>query len=768
MEKPGLLFYLLGIVLLTGMSCRTLAAPLESQLPANPSPTVPATATTNPTPTPASFQPTPTPTGTATATFLPEVQATAAPDRAATLEAVDVFEPESPPPAEAMAPARMVIQRAEVPVQLELLAQGLAMPAGLASPPDGSGRLFLIDRAGVIYIAGQEGELRPEPFLDLRERFARPGDGFDRRGLQGLAFHPDFAQNGRFYVYYNLPERANRPDGLNHTGRLAEFRVSSWNRHVADPATEQVILEVEQPDWRQAGVQIAIGTDGLLFLHLGDAARAKDDGRLCFDLAQPAVLAVDCAGQDPGETLPGGLQEAYSGANMASSGQPRLAAIAGQTYQGLAFPSFQGRVLFVDRLGSGGQTDSRLYLATPPGQEAHKWTVEELAIANRTGARLVEFVHGIGVDAAGELYLLASESLDVKGETGKVYKIMPQIVAERSIIEDPKEYLPLTYRYARVIRKAPLYKSLDDVRANEPFGAHGGGNYWVSERSQAQVGGGTYYWVGWGWGRYAWISGSDIRFDAPLSHLHGVDLRQRAGEPLAMAYRPVHVRSIPGLISDDTIIGALQPYDLVRVLETRQVDGAIWYRIGPDQWSHGDYLRVFVPSPRPERVEPEEKWVEVNLAEQVVIAHEGDTPVFATLVSTGRRGYETKQGLYRVWAKLREGPMQWEESKLPYSLANVPWIMYFNEGQGLHGAYWHDSFGTVRSAGCVNLSPRDAHWLFHWANPQLEPDQRILYPSKEDPGVWVWVNNLRSDLDSLISSYWLEHREPPADTWLLP
>lgn len=75
-----------------------------------------------------------------------------------------------------------------------------------------------------------------------------------------------------------------------------------------------------------------------------------------------------------------------------------------------------------------------------------------------------------------------------------------------------------------------------------------------------------------------------------------------------------------------------------------------------------------------------------------------------------------------------------------YYLQDVPWIMYFNKDVGLHGAFWHDRFGYPSSHGCVNLSPKDAQWMFNWTTPQLPfPDTRYVYASRNNPGTWVYV-----------------------------
>lgn len=655
------------------------------------------------------------------------------------------------------------VPQSRLEVQLEMVAQGFNRPLDLVTPPDQSGRFFTVDQSGVIYVIDRGWERHQEPFLDLRYRLFASGERSKMGGFKALAFHPDFAENNRFYVYYSVPFRHEAFAEWEFTDRISEFTVSLDNPNKADISSERLLLEFDPPTRDAFAVNLAFKQDGTLALHRLEGGQGTEESVLCIDPRQPGVFRESCLDTAPISQPPLDPRLAYAGAENPGVHPDVIAATKGRLYQGYVFPSLQGWYIFGGNRESDSHAVSRLFIAALTDSESQSWKLEELVYSEGESGLLQEVVNSIGQDASGELYLLTSQKSGASG-TGKIYKILPKISSQRSTIEDPKEYLPLTHNYARVIRKAPVYRTLADVRNGEPFGTHGGGgNYWISVRDSATVGGRTYYRVSWGWGIFAWISGSNITFNVPLSHLRGVDLVERAGEPLAMAYQAVNIRSIPGVIADETIIGVLNPYDVVTVLEMREVEGTIWYRIGPDQWTHSNYLRVFVPSSRPEGVEADEKWVEVNLSQQVVIAHEGDTPVFATLTSTGRPGFETKKGLYRAWAVLRDGPMQWLDSKQPYSLANVPWIMYFNQGQGLHGAYWHDLFGTVRSAGCVNLSPRDSYWLFHWAGPELQPGQRVLYPGRDNPGVRVWVHDNRPDLQGLIDQYLLRTDQLPEE-----
>jgi hypothetical protein len=323
----------------------------------------------------------------------------------------------------------------------------------------------------------------------------------------------------------------------------------------------------------------------------------------------------------------------------------------------------------------------------------------------------------------------------------ELYEQVPLLVHETSLVANPADYLPHDRPYARVNRVAPIYHTLADVRASRPFTEYGSGNRWAVVHNQAEVDGRRYSRISWGWAAEGWVAADALSYTASLSRLRGIDIRERGDEHLAMVYHEaLNVRSEPGVITEETVLGQLDRYSLISVREQRVVNGARWYRIGPNQWINSFYVRNFWPGNRPAAVGADEKWIEVNLRQQTLIAHEGDTPVFATLVSTGRRDYETETGLYRIWLKYQLAPMTWTDAVPPYSLASVPWIAYFNRGQGLHGVYWHDNYGTVRSAGCVNMSPHDAHWIFHWSSPPLPDGRRTVQPTAETPGTWVWVH----------------------------
>ena len=158
------------------------------------------------------------------------------------------------------------------------VAEGLAAPLALMPSGDGSDRLFILDQVGQIWTLTPVGDLLAEPFLDVSDRMVNLQTGYDERGLLGLAFHPNFAENGRFYVYYSAPLRDGAPADWNHTSHVSEFTVSGDDPNVADAGSERILLQVDQPQSNHNAGQIAFGPDGYLYIPLGDGGGANDTG----------------------------------------------------------------------------------------------------------------------------------------------------------------------------------------------------------------------------------------------------------------------------------------------------------------------------------------------------------------------------------------------------------------------------------------------------------------------------------------------------------
>jgi hypothetical protein len=170
-----------------------------------------------------------------------------------------------------------------------------------------------------------------------------------------------------------------------------------------------------------------------------------------------------------------------------------------------------------------------------------------------------------------------------------------------------------------------------------------------------------------------------------------------------------------------------------------EATGGFWVRLAD--------LKVARPAP-PADLRPGEKWVDVDLTRQALVAFEGTRPVFATLISSGRRNPQDKEkdfptptGSYRIREKHVTTTMDGDvASDGPYSIEDVPWVMYFQGSYALHGAFWHDQFGRMRSHGCVNMAPEDARTLFAWSDPQLPPGWHGVFSKDDTSGTRIIVH----------------------------
>jgi hypothetical protein len=162
----------------------------------------------------------------------------------------------------------------------------------------------------------------------------------------------------------------------------------------------------------------------------------------------------------------------------------------------------------------------------------------------------------------------------------------------------------------------------------------------------------------------------------------------------------------------------LAPRTIVPILG---VDGD-HVRVADGRWVPRSRVRVARRTVRPAGVGDDERWVDVDLDEQVLIAYAGDAPMFATMISSGRPATGTPTGTYRVTEKhamiTMSSPPGWP---ILWDVPNVPWSQTYRKNFAVHGAYWHDGYGERRSHGCVNLAPRDARFLYHFTAPAV-PD----------------------------------------------
>jgi lipoprotein-anchoring transpeptidase ErfK/SrfK len=156
-------------------------------------------------------------------------------------------------------------------------------------------------------------------------------------------------------------------------------------------------------------------------------------------------------------------------------------------------------------------------------------------------------------------------------------------------------------------------------------------------------------------------------------------------------------------------------------------------------------LRMAVPQPVPEDLAGNDRWIDVDLSKQLLVAYEGERPVFTTLVSTGRKGtkdepFETPKGKFRILTKHVSSSMDGNTaSDGNYSIQDVPWAMFFEGNYAIHGAFWHNGFGSRKSHGCINLPVGDARWLFWWVGPELPEGWHGAAAREGSPGSVVVV-----------------------------
>jgi hypothetical protein len=201
----------------------------------------------------------------------------------------------------------------------------------------------------------------------------------------------------------------------------------------------------------------------------------------------------------------------------------------------------------------------------------------------------------------------------------------------------------------------------------------------------------------------------ELGLPAAFTRREGVRYWQLSGNTIARG-EPLGYRELVALS------GQVKEVAGERMVETR--DG---------RWLRSRDLKIAIkPRQLPRFVEPGQRWIDVSINHQILVLWEGEQPVYATLVSTGKDGLgdpettmSTPLGTFTIQQKHVTHTMDSREADTEFELRDVPWVMYFKGSYALHGAYWHDDFGRERSHGCVNLSPIDARYVFEWSLPDV-------------------------------------------------
>ena len=235
---------------------------------------------------------------------------------------------------------------------------------------------------------------------------------------------------------------------------------------------------------------------------------------------------------------------------------------------------------------------------------------------------------------------------------------------------------------------------------------------------------------------------ADKLFEAKPSDLEGILINHR--NPLPVAF--IVGRGVK-LLEQKVAGGPLKSgerlsrYSHLPYLGEMKRKGKRYARVGDNLFVRRRTVAVAQQVQPPEDLSPGERWIDIDLSQQTLVAYEGASPVFATLVSTGRKDFDSPEGSFRIYGKhvsiTMDDPEGGEEA---YSIEDVPWTQYFEEGYALHAAFWHNGFGRVRSHGCVNLSPADARRLFFWTGPNLSAGYHGIVATRDNPGTRVVVH----------------------------
>lgn len=369
-------------------------------------------------------------------------------------------------------------------IRLEQIATNLSSPVAMTVPNDGTNRIFIAEQGGIIKVI-QNNQLKTKPLLNLKSKMVALNQFYDERGLLGIVCHPDFKTNRKFYVYYSAPSNVK---GSNHKSVIAEYKISTTDPNIAD-LQERVLLTIEEPESNHNGGQLAFGPDGYLYIAVGDGGGAGDEhgtignGQNLTTLLGK-ILRIDVNSQLSSYKIPSdnpfigkknskseiwayGLrnpwrfsfdrlngklfcadvgQDEYEEINIIEKGKnygwrimeashcfnPEVncnksglvlpineydhsigkSITGGYVYRGSAIKELKGSYVFADWTGPMFSLK----------ENATKWQRYELNIAGKPeDLRILSF----GEDASGELYILTSQEVTPKSQTGSIYKIVP-------------------------------------------------------------------------------------------------------------------------------------------------------------------------------------------------------------------------------------------------------------------------------------------------------------------------------------------------------
>ncbi|TAK11744.1 MAG: murein L,D-transpeptidase [Anaerolineae bacterium] len=230
----------------------------------------------------------------------------------------------------------------------------------------------------------------------------------------------------------------------------------------------------------------------------------------------------------------------------------------------------------------------------------------------------------------------------------------------------------------------------------------------------ADVDGKRYYLIAPG----EWVRRDQVSPNPAISQFSGLAFQATPRNPFGWFLWPIQSQRAPGTAGAAQPLNWYAKQEVFQFYERLDLDGLVWYRIGPEEWVESRGTAVVYPNAAAPEGVPSGRWIDVDLDQQTIAVYDNNRLVFATLVSTGVPGWWTRPGLFQIYEKhettYMTGAFEADRSDF-YYLEDVPYTMYFDQARAFHGAYWHDYFGIEQSHGCANLSAADSRWLFDWA-----------------------------------------------------
>jgi lipoprotein-anchoring transpeptidase ErfK/SrfK len=266
----------------------------------------------------------------------------------------------------------------------------------------------------------------------------------------------------------------------------------------------------------------------------------------------------------------------------------------------------------------------------------------------------------------------------------------------------------------------------------------------------------TFSWNGRTWYKTTkgLVAPADRMWQTAGAKFKGVELDDKYKLPIAWVYGG---RKSTSLYVIDEQKNSTKPAESVDAFtaipltgRTLESSGTRYSETTSGSWIKTQQVRVARPVAPPADLAPDEHWLDVNLTDQTLVAYIGTRPVYATLVSSGKKSnikdkdHRTPNGEFRIREKHVTTTMDGDGTAagdLPYSIEDVPFVMYYNRSFAVHGAFWHRNYGVQMSHGCVNVSPLDAKHLFFFTDPPLPQGWHGVWASAQHPGSRIVIHD---------------------------